>query len=212
MTTITIGFDDWTAIGVTPAAGYVTVEPAEPIMGDNGRVVATAGARVVLDQNGAATLVRDPTVTGEGVKLVFNVHGFPALPYYVAIPDQDSVTLVDLLQNHQLDPSTLTPMIPVPPSAQDVLAAAQTAVAAVAGFEDTKGAADGVASLDEAAKLEEAQVPARLSEETLAGSFIAGQVVSTDGTDGLPEPTGVGMEFVRNAGGLDDIRFDGVSL
>jgi hypothetical protein len=44
----------------------------------------------------------------------------------------------------------------------------------------------------------------------LLASF--GHPVSTDGTDGLPTPNGVGLEFVISAAGLDDIRFEGVSL
>lgn len=39
-----------------------------------------------------------------------------------------------------------------------------------------------------------------------------GKARSTDGTEGLPTPTGVGLEFIITATGLDDIRFDGVSL
>lgn len=39
-----------------------------------------------------------------------------------------------------------------------------------------------------------------------------GHPVSTDGTNGLPAPSGVGLEFVITATGLDDIRFNGTSL
>jgi hypothetical protein len=39
-----------------------------------------------------------------------------------------------------------------------------------------------------------------------------GRPVSLDGTNGLPLPTGVGLEFVIGADGLDDIRHNGVSL
>lgn len=35
---------------------------------------------------------------------------------------------------------------------------------------------------------------------------------STDGTNSLPAPTGVGLEFVITATGLQDIRFNGSSL
>lgn len=37
----------------------------------------------------------------------------------------------------------------------------------------------------------------------------AERAVSTDGSYGLPAPTGVGLEFVWTAGVLDDIRYDG---
>lgn len=40
----------------------------------------------------------------------------------------------------------------------------------------------------------------------------AGRACSTDGTDSLPTPAGTGLEFVITAAGLDDIRFNGVSL
>lgn len=41
---------------------------------------------------------------------------------------------------------------------------------------------------------------------------VSGKARSTDATYGLPAPTGVGLEFVITATGLDDIQFDGVSL
>jgi hypothetical protein len=37
-------------------------------------------------------------------------------------------------------------------------------------------------------------------------------LVSTDGSQGLPAPTGVGFEVLINADGLDDFRLNGVSL
>lgn len=46
----------------------------------------------------------------------------------------------------------------------------------------------------------------------LNAKYVAGRACSTDGTDSLPTPTGVGLEFVITAGGLDDIRYDGTSL
>lgn len=47
--------------------------------------------------------------------------------------------------------------------------------------------------------------------EAQAGSYVAGKKVSTDGSHGLPTPSGSGLEFVFTAAGLDDIRYDGVS-
>jgi hypothetical protein len=41
---------------------------------------------------------------------------------------------------------------------------------------------------------------------------LTGRACSLDGTQNLPTPSGVGLEFVVNAGGLDDIRFNGTSL
>jgi hypothetical protein len=45
---------------------------------------------------------------------------------------------------------------------------------------------------------------------SLDGRF--GRPCTTDGTNSLPAPTGVGLEFVITASGLQDIRFNGVSL
>lgn len=45
-----------------------------------------------------------------------------------------------------------------------------------------------------------------------ASAASAGKPVSTDGSFGLPVPTGVGFEFVIIANALDDIRMNGVSL
>lgn len=45
----------------------------------------------------------------------------------------------------------------------------------------------------------------------LSGVYVAGRKTSTDGSHGLPAPTGTGLEFVFTAAGLDDIRYDGVS-
>jgi hypothetical protein len=41
---------------------------------------------------------------------------------------------------------------------------------------------------------------------------LTGRACSLDGTQNLPTPSGVGLEFVVGADGLDDIRFNGVSL
>lgn len=48
--------------------------------------------------------------------------------------------------------------------------------------------------------------------QTQLGTKVSGQACTTDGTDSLPSPTGTGLEFVINSDGLDDIRFNGVSL
>lgn len=64
-----------------------------------------------------------------------------------------------------------------------------------------KDVANGVPSLDASAKIPLGEIP-----------DVAGRACSTDGTDGLPVPTGVGMEFVITATGLDDIRYNGTSL
>jgi hypothetical protein len=44
------------------------------------------------------------------------------------------------------------------------------------------------------------------------GKRILGAAVSTDGSFDLAEPTDVGLEFVMVDDGLDDIRWNGVSL
>jgi hypothetical protein len=49
-------------------------------------------------------------------------------------------------------------------------------------------------------------------QQQLASKYVAGRAASLDGTSSLPAPTGVGLEFVIGADGLDDIRFNGVSL
>jgi hypothetical protein len=48
--------------------------------------------------------------------------------------------------------------------------------------------------------------------DALKSAYVAGRACSTDGTNSLPTPTGVGMEFVITAAGLQDIRFNGASL
>ena len=50
-----------------------------------------------------------------------------------------------------------------------------------------------------------AQVAAQMN------NYVAGRKVSTDGSHGLSAPTGSGLEFVFDATGLADIRYDGVS-
>lgn len=42
--------------------------------------------------------------------------------------------------------------------------------------------------------------------------FVAGRSCSTDGSFGLPEPTGKGLEFVISATGLDEIRVNGQAV
>lgn len=49
-----------------------------------------------------------------------------------------------------------------------------------------------------------------LFSAALAASYA--RPTSTDGTGGLAAPTGVGLELVITAAGLDDIRYGGVSL
>ena len=56
-------------------------------------------------------------------------------------------------------------------------------------------------------------VPASSGSSTAAALRAAlGHPVSTDGTNSLPAPNGVGLEFVITATGLQDIRFNGTSL
>jgi hypothetical protein len=69
---------------------------------------------------------------------------------------------------------------------------------------------DDIAKIHDTDAEREAFVPARLSEAALRAAF--GRPTSTDGTNSLPVPTGVGLEFVITAAGLQDIRFNGTSL
>lgn len=49
-------------------------------------------------------------------------------------------------------------------------------------------------------------------EDDLDTRYVPGRACSLDGTDSLPTPTGVGLEFVIAASGLQDIRYNGTSL
>lgn len=66
-----------------------------------------------------------------------------------------------------------------------------------------------------AADLATKQDKATLGADVAADATVRaayGRPTSTDGTNGLPAPTGVGLEFVITATGLQDIRFNGTSL
>ena len=104
----------------------------------------------------------------------------------------------------------------------DVLAAAHdTAIedATTAGQTAGAAAAEAFVVQDVSEQLD-AVLPAKIEDpddpvgNTLRASF--GRLTSTDGTvltglGELPEPTGVGVELVFTADGLDDIRINGVS-
>jgi hypothetical protein len=100
-----------------------------------------------------------------------------------------------------------------------VVVEVSTSVRGAPGEVTAQDLADGLATRATAAqgaKADTAVQPAALAPyltSAVANStFVPGQPVSTDGTDSLHTPTGVGLEFVINADGLDDIRFNGVSL
>lgn len=96
-------------------------------------------------------------------------------------------------------------------AANQAIAAAATATAAAQTAHDISGIAttdDAVSTLltnPTAGPKTVAGLDARI-----AGS--AGVPRSVDGTHDLPVPTGTGLEFIIGADGLDDIRFNGVSL
>lgn len=48
--------------------------------------------------------------------------------------------------------------------------------------------------------------------QATANAAVKGKACALDGTDGLPAPTGSGLEFVIGTDGLDDIRYNGTSL
>lgn len=54
------------------------------------------------------------------------------------------------------------------------------------------------------------------NDVALRAAYVAGRACTTDGTNSLPSPTGVGLEFVitttSGTVGLQDIRFNGASL
>lgn len=109
----------------------------------------------------------------------------------------------------------------VAPATADATAAATDAQAAQTAAEAAAQQAHDISNLDTsdgvvAALVDDPDsVTAGKLDARIAGqmdSIQAGRACSTDGTNGLPEPSGSGMEFVINADGLDDIRYNGVSL
>ena len=64
--------------------------------------------------NGYADFIVEPSALGSAYRIRF--YGLPGLPQvYVAVPNQASVSLSELLLHHQVDPTTLQPTyIPAP--------------------------------------------------------------------------------------------------
>jgi len=110
MTTITLSFDDWTALGLSPSGGAVHFEYSSPVLdGSTGAVVTTAKARVQLDVLGEGAIDFPSTDAGQAVIMTAFVGGFPSTSYYLTIPDQPTVSFVALIRDWQVDKSTLEP-------------------------------------------------------------------------------------------------------
>ena len=128
MTTITLGFNDWDALGMSPSAGVVRFEHAAPILdATTGKVVTTTAAQVSLDETGTGSISFPPTAAGVAVTMTAFVAGFPANKYWVTIPNQETVSFVALIRDWQVDKTTLDP-IPGNQAAWDLTLAQVTAL------------------------------------------------------------------------------------
>lgn len=144
VTKVIFGFQDPTATSATPASGRVTLQGVAPVMGDV--VTTTRPVTVDLDKAGAAMVDWPASGPDEGVQITVQVTGYPSSPVTVAVPDQDSVTFTTLVQEHLLDPSTLTPSMDAQAAWDQVLAQVQASAADAAASQTAAGSSAAAAS------------------------------------------------------------------
>ncbi|TXK17416.1 hypothetical protein [Homoserinibacter sp. GY 40078] len=118
------------------------LQAGDPIVSDGAR-----GAHVTADE---VVYELAPTPPGNAAGLTVRP-GAETHLWWFAIPDVEVITVGELIDLHQVDPDTLEPLVPLPPSAQEVLAEAASASAAAtvaaSEAEDARDAAQG-ASVD----------------------------------------------------------------
>lgn len=203
MTTVTFGFDDLAVAGVTPSAGMIELAPAKPVLDTvTGRVLSQHEVRLRLDPEGSVSRDFDPSVAGEAVVLRVYLPGFPTGPYYVAIPNQATVSVVELLRDHQVDPGTLEPLPSYPTVGAAIDAVAQSV--AQLGAELSPVAKTGLyADLDGAPTIpatpeDVGAEPAGTAAELIGSLAPVASSGSYDDLDGVPvipsTPDAVGAE------------------
>lgn len=109
-TTLTIGADDWTTLGTTPAAGErFSFWMARPVLGGNGRVLTVEGWSVLTDATGNATTVIPDAVAGNALVIAPGIPGLDDV--YVAGYPTGTLSFVQILA-YTVDPGTLDPTPP----------------------------------------------------------------------------------------------------
>lgn len=130
MFTITIGVDDWNALGVSPATGrQIDFSLYSPIL--DGRITTVRTWSVMLDVDGNGSTEAPTIEAGNALRILPRVAGFGEY-IYVADPGVPTISLVDLIQGWQVDKTTLAPL----PGGQDAWDVFLTQVRDAAGSSD----------------------------------------------------------------------------
>lgn len=127
MTVVTGNIADLTATGTVPAAGWLRVSLLRPVVDDP--IVTTHPIDLtVLDGDVAFTVA--PSAVDNAY--LIDTRAFAGLPRWcVQVPDVASITLTELVTDHQVDPATLDPAAEAPAAWTIALAETNTEVAEV---------------------------------------------------------------------------------
>jgi hypothetical protein len=130
MTKLTIGVNDWSALGVVaPVGAEVVLQLVKPVMVD-GRLVTTEAWSVRVDAAGNASTELPMAEVGNGVELRPRMSGVPAFTIagYAAA---EEISLVDALTTYQVDRDSLEPLASAPDAWWSALATLQEQVDAI---------------------------------------------------------------------------------
>ena len=103
MPTLTIGADDWSALGLAPAVGVTFRFARVNVDASTGRVLSAAPWNVTLDSSGAATTQIPASVNGNGIAIDANLQGWRRI--VVASYPNSALTLAQLLSSLIVDPA-----------------------------------------------------------------------------------------------------------
>lgn len=223
--------------GTAPATGYIQFRPTKR-RDLEGEIVLPESFNVQL-VDGAAEVTLAPTVDGDWCWRATERIS-KGRNWYFNVPDGPGPVDYDDLE--EVDKDTLNPSAPIVPVWKGYIDAGDAALQAqidalesggvdsVAGLNGTVTAAGLKTALNLPADtagdllnevvlrmaadddLDLAITAEATARETADAARLSGAAVSTDGSQSLPAPTGVGLEFVIVDDALDDIRLNGVSL
>jgi hypothetical protein len=190
VTVLTIGADDFDSGGLTPARAWFDFSLFSIEVG-SGRVVSTLTWRVFLDGDGDAQTELPAAVAGSAVEIASNLAGWSTV--LVGGYPGGTITLTDLITDFGVARGTLVPLVPSPPSVQEVLG--QAADAAAAASSSAAGAADSETAAASSA------ADAAATAATVAGSLATAL-----------EPVQDQITALEDAPGIDEIVYPMLGL
>jgi hypothetical protein len=176
--TLSITAIDFTALGLVPAQGrWFEFRRVLPEIGEG--VESTEPWKVRIDAEGHATTQLPDGSETNGLWIRSNVDGWLRISVG-AYPE--TVTLAELVLEHQVDAGTLEPLVPLPPSTQEVLA--QAAAAAESAGEGAAGSASSATAAASSATAASSSATASAGSATAAAGSASSAADSASSADG----------------------------